>query len=348
LTIFKIEYGKVQIFDDALSIDLYRELLSATQSIGWRFGWNTPSNPNTRYWHHEVGRGVKENTQDISENVRQHPLRAFGLYQDWLLSHLVPADTKILRYYLNAHTYGTDGWPHTDTDRNDELTAILYLNMDWKPEWCGETVVFNANGDIAASVLPHANRIMTFPSNALHAPRPLSKSFEDLRKVLVVKMGAPRDGSAFFRGRHILTEEENRHLNYLIELGADKRNQSIRTLLQHFWGTYNLLKMRNADHDLCIAGLYHAIYGTSVFRADIPVDRENLRARIGERSERLVWLFCSLKRPQCWQIQGDSLPLINGGNVTLTPRERADLILLERANLDEQGILTPYRRAGID
>jgi Rps23 Pro-64 3,4-dihydroxylase Tpa1-like proline 4-hydroxylase len=101
----------------------------------------------------------------------------------------VPADTKILRFYLNAHTFGTDGWPHTDADRPNELTTILYLTQQWRPEWCGETVVFNKNGDIEAAVMPRANRLLAFPSDRLHSPRPLSKSFEELRVVLVVKMG---------------------------------------------------------------------------------------------------------------------------------------------------------------
>jgi Rps23 Pro-64 3,4-dihydroxylase Tpa1-like proline 4-hydroxylase len=89
---------------------------------------------------------------------------------------------------MNAHTFGTDGWPHTDTDRTGEQTAILYLNDEWKPEFCGETVIFNQHGDILVSVLPKPNRILAFPANLLHAPRPLSKEYAGLRVVLVVKM----------------------------------------------------------------------------------------------------------------------------------------------------------------
>lgn len=198
MTAASIQYGKIHIFDNLLPADLYNSLLQVSRQLPWRFGWNTPSNPNHRYWHHEVGQGGKTNTLDVSDTVSNYPVKVFSLYQDWLRSSLVPANSKILRFYLNAHTYGTDGWPHTDTDRGDELTAILYLTSGWKPQWCGETVIFNEQGDIAASVLPRPNRLLLFPSDKLHAPRPLSKAFEGLRVVLVVKLGPAHGDGHFF------------------------------------------------------------------------------------------------------------------------------------------------------
>ena len=196
-----IDYGKVQVFDNLLPAELYMDLLKASHRVGWQFGWNTPSNPNTRYWHHEVGHGRKDNTLDVTEQVGKHPLKVFSQFLEWLRANLVTPETRLLRFYLNAHTYGTDGWPHTDTDREGELTAVLYLNPEWKPEWCGETVVFDRRGDIAAAVLPRPNRLLSFPSHQLHAPRPLSKVFEGLRVVLVVKLAATNADGTFFGRR---------------------------------------------------------------------------------------------------------------------------------------------------
>lgn len=195
-----MEYGPVQVFDDRLPAPLYQALLAAVGRLGWGFGWNTPFNPNSRYWHHEVGYGAKANTACVQHRVRQHPVVEFAQYLDWLLAELVAPDAKILRFYLNAHTYGTDGWPHTDTDRGQELTTVLYLTPQWKPEWCGETVIFNPQGDIEAAVLPRPNRLLSFPSDRLHSPRPLAKVFEGLRVVLVVKIGsADGSGASFAR-----------------------------------------------------------------------------------------------------------------------------------------------------
>lgn len=184
-----IDCSRIQVLDDMVPPELYGELLQGLLRIGWKFGWNTPSNPYSRYWHHEIGFGKKANEVDISANVRKHPLTAFASYMDWLVQLINVPDFRVLRYYLNAHTYGTDGWPHTDTERPGELTCVLYLTQQWKPEWCGETVVFDAAGEIERAVLPKTNRLLTFPSDRLHGPRPLSKAFEGLRVVLVVKLG---------------------------------------------------------------------------------------------------------------------------------------------------------------
>jgi SM-20-related protein len=194
----QVIYGKAQIFDDLVPEPLLRQLLVAVPRIRWQFGWHTNSNRQARYWHHEIGGGGKENEEDVSAAVAGHRLPIFAQYLDWLRSTLVPEDTKVLRFYLNAHTYGTEGWPHTDTERREEMTAILYLATTWKPEWCGETVVFDANGDIEAAVMPRVNRLLIFPSDRLHAPRPLSKAFPGLRVVLVAKLGAARGGGEFF------------------------------------------------------------------------------------------------------------------------------------------------------
>lgn len=335
---------RVHVFDDVLPQALSRELLALAMRIPWRFGWNTPSNPGHRYWHHEVGQGRKSNTSDISNNVRRHPERALTLYLDWLLTRLVPDDARVLRFYLNAHTYGTDGWPHTDADRPGEVTVVTYLNDGWKPEWSGETVVFNDRGDISAAVLPRANRLLVFPSNRVHAPRPLSKAFEGLRVVLVAKFGpgsAPLSLPAPGAG-------DARLLGFLRDAGAQQASHSGRSLLDHLWGTYRLLQQRGEEPAVCLAGLFHSVYGTSIYQSATIQDRAAVRDLIGERAEQLAWLFCQLQRPQCWALAGDTLPLAAGGTTTLTPAQRWDLLQIERANLDEQGLLTAERRQGVD
>lgn len=188
-------HGEVQVLDDVVPAELYRDLLDASARIGWRFGWNTPSNPTQLYWHHEVAGGRKSNVEDRAAEVLRHPVKAFAAYQDWLRTQFVTSEARILRFYLNAHTYGTDGWPHTDCDRPGEVTTVLYLTPTWQPGWGGETVVFNQAGDISHAVLPRTNRLLAFPSDWLHAPRPLSRAFAGLRVVLVVKMGVPEPGS---------------------------------------------------------------------------------------------------------------------------------------------------------
>jgi hypothetical protein len=194
----KIDYGTVQVFDDAVPADIFKEIADAAPRLTWQWGWRSQL-PQARYWHHELLRGgVKSNTEDRTDSIREHPIAGFAHYIDWLRSDVVPSETKLLRYYLNSHTFGTDGSPHTDSERDDELTLVLFINTSWRAEYGGETVVFDAAGEIDKAVMPRANRLMTFPSNRVHAPRPLSKLFLGLRVVLVAKLGAA-EGKGFVR-----------------------------------------------------------------------------------------------------------------------------------------------------
>ena len=346
----KLAYGPVQVHDDLLPPGLYAALLRASCRIGWQFGWNTPSNPGHRYWHHEVGSGRKENTEDVSQQVRQHPVEAFAVYMDWLRTHLVPPGVRVLRYYLNAHTYGTDGWPHTDTDRGEELTAVLYLTPDWKPEWCGETVVFTPGGDIEAAVLPRPNRLLTFPSDRLHAPRPLSKAFEGLRVVLVLKLGSPTGEGSYFGTdpAALASPQELEHLRFLRPLAAD--SQRLRAgSFAHFWASSQMLQLRGEPPEVVQAALYLMAWAPpKAGAAPRPLaPREALRDRMGAAAERLAHLYLALDRPRCWTQPGPELPLVAGGSVRVDGEDRRRLAAIERARLDEQGLLDPQYRAGL-
>jgi hypothetical protein len=193
-----IDYGAIQVFDDAAPADLYKEIADAVGMLTYQWGWRSTI-AQARYWHHEIMRPRKIKSDDPIEMVRGHPVTAFPRYIDWLLGEVVPAETRLLRFYLNAHTFGSDGSPHTDSERDDEITLVHYVNTGWRAEYGGETAVFDAAGEeIERSVLPKSNRLLSFPSHRVHAPRPLSKLFLGLRVVLVTKLG-PAEGKGFVR-----------------------------------------------------------------------------------------------------------------------------------------------------
>lgn len=132
------------------------------------------------------------------------------------------------------------------------------------------------------------------------------------------------------------TDAEARHLEFLIEHGASKAPHRDRSLLDHLWGTYKLLEERGAENDLCLAGLYHSVYGTNLYEISLPVPRETVRARIGERAERLAWLFSVLKRPDCWRVAGTSLPTMRDAPIEVSDEDLRDLRIIDRANSTEQ------------
>jgi Rps23 Pro-64 3,4-dihydroxylase Tpa1-like proline 4-hydroxylase len=177
------------VFDDAMPHELVEGLLGLEKDMHWYFGHTTLKNPNNVYWHREIAFGTLHNRTDMHNAVfssydESHPVRA---YIEWLESWLVPKSASLLRYYFNAHTYGTDGSIHQDSKEKTDLTVVHYVTRDWDIEWGGETVVLDENKDIALSVLPRRNRLLTFPSCLEHGPRALTKSFNKLRIVLVAK-----------------------------------------------------------------------------------------------------------------------------------------------------------------
>ena len=110
-------------------------------------------------------------------------------------------------------------------------------------------------------------------------------------------------------------------------LGADDVGHSGRTLFAHLKGTYELLRSWGVAEEVCVAGLFHSVYGTRVFRHRClePTARNRglVAYMIGERAERLVYLFCVADRPH----------FAEAGAVG---RELDDLCLIEKANLQEQ------------
>jgi hypothetical protein len=88
-------------------------------------------------------------------------------------------------------------------------------------------------------------------------------------------------------------------LSFLEGLGADKiPHLANRFLLKHLVETYRILVDWRHDRAVALAGLMHSIYGTVAFRRAClaPSERQRVRAVIGRRAERLVYLFGAMER----------------------------------------------------
>lgn len=141
-------------------------------------------------------------------------------------------------------------------------------------------------------------------------------------------------------------------LQLLRDCGAMQTPHSGRTLFDHLRGTYGLLKEWGNPEPVCLAGLFHSIYGTNAFtRQSLPAQqRERLQEAIGRDAEELAWAFCGIDRPtaitqalQAGPSVGTSLPLaprkdrhIQAEPIVVTPAQLAALAEIECANLIEQ------------
>jgi hypothetical protein len=112
--------------------------------------------------------------------------------------------------------------------------------------------------------------------------------------------------------------------DFLISLDANKTRHSGRTLFDHLKGVHDLLRDWDNEQHVCLAGLFHSIYGTNTFKHQSMSDRGELIRMIGVPAELLVHYFATKDRPFFNSI------IENKG-------VRRNLLEIEAANLLEQG-----------
>jgi hypothetical protein len=134
-------------------------------------------------------------------------------------------------------------------------------------------------------------------------------------------------------------------LNFLVNKArvAEVRHSG-RTLFAHLHGTHSLLRSWGARPEVCLAGLFHSIYGTRAFKhKSWPLtERHVVRDLIGREAEWLAYLFCATARPKAFveaaEINKPAIitDLFRNMELLLTPAELKDLLEIEAANLIEQ------------
>lgn len=176
----------ITVRDDVFPLDLATELMNKWRNSEFKFYWRSHTGKDFFHWHKDIVSGKLGTTEDhVSELIPDSlEAKAWNVLQDKLIG---PA--KLLRYYVNGYTFGTEGHPHTDSNEQNQRTAILYLNDNWRLEFGGETVIFNhQQDDIDCACLPKLGRVLYFPSYRYHAGRSVSRTFPGMRLILVCKV----------------------------------------------------------------------------------------------------------------------------------------------------------------
>ena len=84
------------------------------------------------------------------------------------------------------------------------------------------------------------------------------------------------------------------YINYMIGIGADKIPHRDDNLLAHSTRVPGMLYSYGRSMDEMKAGLFHSIYGTEFQMYKINISRQEVQDMIGENSEHIVNLFCTL------------------------------------------------------
>lgn len=113
-------------------------------------------------------------------------------------------------------------------------------------------------------------------------------------------------------------KSSNECIDYIYSISSDIPHSNI-TLASHLFGTYSILKRMNAPEHVCLAGLFHSIYSTEIFKCELTIERETVKYYIGEMAEELVFLFCHFRNR----------------DYTILKSENRDLMFINLANMIE-------------
>ena len=136
---------------------------------------------------------------------------------------------------------------------------------------------------------------------------------------------------------------DKRYIDFLKKYKANlKKHSEDRYLLEHLIGTYNLLKYWGMRKNVCVAGLFHSVYGNEYFTdkvLDIK-DRRLIIDLIGEEAELLVYYFNISDREKTLDnFKKDKAEIIERESnqpYTITQKQFLDLVIIIFANALEQ------------
>jgi len=186
---FELRAKDVKVVDDLVDTSLMQELFELGASPIWQYGWRSNVKVDKYFfWHaHFAGRGIDNRTSCLDELNARADLRC--VYELWsLLENTILSGHEPLRIYANAHTYGTEGFCHTDNiDDENYYSTVFYAHAGWESNWGGELLFFDDMGDVTNSVAAKPGRIVSFPGSLIHKVASPSRTCAALRISYVFK-----------------------------------------------------------------------------------------------------------------------------------------------------------------
>jgi hypothetical protein len=161
----------LEILDDLVPADLHAAAWKRCSGAGWYFGHASVVGDGSAFWK-----------MDLDSDPAFH---AIWEHARTRCEALAGTSLRVRRQYANGHTYGLGGHPHRD---DGEFTLLYYPNPEWKDGWDGETVYYDASGEITAAVRPRPNRCVFFDAGLLHAGRAPSRACPVLRVTVAYKL----------------------------------------------------------------------------------------------------------------------------------------------------------------
>jgi hypothetical protein len=252
---------------------------------------------------------------------------------------------------------------HNDEPHGDREThrLILQLNRGWSDQNGGHLFLFNGRNplDIHAVVRPTHNTGVGFAMSerSYHA---VSDVRQGIRYTVIYsfwqkqsqRADAQHDeatiGGQSLPGGMTGPDAPEKHdiepmLHFLRSAGTQDTHHSGKDLLEHLANTYKILRRWGCPQSLCVAGLFHSVYGTEAFEPAMFTlgQRQVIQDRIGPDAERVVHLYCVATRRSLYENLEHGAPYSlrtfkRGETIPISRGCLADLMTLDLANSLEQ------------
>jgi hypothetical protein len=233
-----------------------------------------------------------------------------GFFENpFILNYIKQNQLRLKESYINLCTVGDTYSYHIDDDEKTSKAVpsmLYYLNIDWHPDWEGETHFSNENmTDIIFSSSFIPGRIVLFDGSIPHKSSQPSLSAPYHRFVLAVKFSNNSEPSSRNRSIHIedffydknikLSSKEESAISY-VRNKTFLLEHSGQSFFDHLYNTFLLLKSYDLPEDICLAGLFHSIYGTEFYKPNLNIDELEITNIIGDRANRIIKCFSENNR----------------------------------------------------
>lgn len=233
-----------------------------------------------------------------------------GFFENpFIINFIKTNKLRLRKAYINLCTAGDTYSYHIDDEEKSSKSVpslLYYCNLNWEPEWEGETHFSDEdmkNIIFSSSFIP--GRVVLFDGSIPHKSSQPSFSAPYYRFVLAIKFSNDSEPQAYDRSINIedffynrdvkLSNREQTAVAYVKEHTMFLKHSG-QSFFDHLYNTFLILKTHNLPEDICIAGLFHSIYGTEFYRPNLKIDEAEIKNMIGDRANHLVKCFSENNR----------------------------------------------------
>jgi len=95
------------------------------------------------------------------------------------------------RAYVNCSVYGDSYYLHRDCLAHEQhVTALYYANLEWQPDWGGETIYYNDEEDAELAITPRPGRLVIARGAVLHRGNVPTRNCYEERYTLAYKLNS--------------------------------------------------------------------------------------------------------------------------------------------------------------